>query len=91
MTASNRPGVAFWATVVVVAVLVLYPLSWGPACWIRGCLGNAPWALQTYWLIYDPIYWLDQRSPECVQNATTWYCGLLYPDGPGHRRTRGRP
>src|SRR5262245_50887509 len=30
---NKRPGVAFWATVVAVVVLV-YPLSFGPACWI---------------------------------------------------------
>jgi len=29
----KKPGVAFWATVVVVMVLVAYPLSFGPACW----------------------------------------------------------
>jgi hypothetical protein len=27
----KKPGVAFWATVVLVAVLVGYPLSFGPA------------------------------------------------------------
>jgi hypothetical protein len=27
----KKPGVAFWATVVVV---VAYPLSFGPACWL---------------------------------------------------------
>jgi hypothetical protein len=30
----ERPGVAFWTTVMVVAVLVAYPLSFGPWCWI---------------------------------------------------------
>jgi hypothetical protein len=34
MTPGKKPGVAFWATAVVVAVLVGYPLSFGPACWI---------------------------------------------------------
>ncbi len=32
MTPSRKqPGMAFWATVVVVAMLVAYPLSMGPA------------------------------------------------------------
>jgi hypothetical protein len=35
MTDRKKPGVAFWATVVVVAVLA-YPLSFGPACWVSG-------------------------------------------------------
>ena len=34
MTDRTKPGVAFWATVVVVAGLVAYPLSFGPACWV---------------------------------------------------------
>ena len=29
----KKPGVAFWATVVVV-VLAAYPVSFGPACWL---------------------------------------------------------
>jgi hypothetical protein len=32
----KKPGVAFWATVGLVVVLVGYPLSFGPACWIVG-------------------------------------------------------
>lgn len=34
MTDRNHPSAAFWATVALVAVLVGYPLSIGPACWI---------------------------------------------------------
>jgi hypothetical protein len=30
----KKPGVAFWATVGLVVVLVGYPLSAGPAMWI---------------------------------------------------------
>jgi hypothetical protein len=36
MTERQKPGVVFWATVALVAVLVGYPLSMGPACWARG-------------------------------------------------------
>src|SRR5262245_26156524 len=32
MTDRKKPGVAFWATVVVVVLLVAYPLSFGPVC-----------------------------------------------------------
>ena len=34
MTARKKPGVALWATVALVVVLVAYPLSFGPACWL---------------------------------------------------------
>ena len=31
----KNPGVAFWASVVLVGILaVAYPLSIGPACWL---------------------------------------------------------
>jgi hypothetical protein len=36
MTDRKKPGIASWATVVVVAVLVGYPLSFGPACRLAG-------------------------------------------------------
>jgi hypothetical protein len=34
MTDRKRPTVGFWITVALVAVLVGYPLSFGPACWL---------------------------------------------------------
>jgi hypothetical protein len=34
MTDRKKPAVAFWATVALVVVLVGYPLSFGPACWL---------------------------------------------------------
>jgi hypothetical protein len=30
----KKPGVAFWSAVVVALLVVGYPLSFGPACWI---------------------------------------------------------
>ncbi len=32
MSDRKKPGVAFWATVALLVVLVWYPLSFGPAC-----------------------------------------------------------
>ena len=46
----KKPGVAFWASVVLVVALVGYPLSFGPAVWLaaRGVIPKSPvkWA---YW------------------------------------------
>jgi len=54
MTSRKKPGVAFWATVMVVVMLVLYPLSFGPACWISNRAGIGSSVVAT---IYRPITW----------------------------------
>jgi hypothetical protein len=49
MTDRKKPGVALWATVVVV-VLALYVLSYGPACWWGPRPNSLPaWARPVYW------------------------------------------
>jgi hypothetical protein len=50
----KKPGVAFWATVVLVAVLVGYPLSFGPACWLTSYTNIGAEAISR---IYRPITW----------------------------------
>jgi hypothetical protein len=34
MTDRKKPTAGFWVTVALVGVLVAYPLSFGPACWL---------------------------------------------------------
>jgi len=53
MTDRKKPGVAFWATVGLVVVLVGYPLNFGPACWV-GCQCNG--ARTTIMIVYRPLY-----------------------------------
>jgi hypothetical protein len=67
----KQPAVAFWATVVV-AVLVLYPLSFGPACWI-----NQRWHTDRRILsaIYRPVLSLASERgylPELLH----WYAAV---------------
>jgi len=73
MTDRKKPGVAFWATVGLVVVLVEYPLSMEPACWIG-------WprylTLDAIARVYQPILWIDQRSPKCVRDGISWYISL---------------
>ena len=52
MTDRKKPGVAFWATVVLVVVLTLYVLSFGPACWITSRMNFGTSAIG---VIYRPI------------------------------------
>ena len=48
----KKPGVAFWATMVVVVALVVYPLSFGPACAL--CDRDLV-AVQSMQSIYRPV------------------------------------
>jgi hypothetical protein len=73
----KKPGVAFWATVVVVGALV-YVISWGPFVWLasRDFLPGPPGDALT--LIYCPVGWMAGHGPEPFQGALTWYFGLCY-------------
>jgi hypothetical protein len=83
LTADHKnPGVAFWATVVVVVALVPYPLSFGPACWWfakhstgwDGCVGTSPPGIapRAYW----PFGWLAENGSRPVHDAIFWYATL---------------
>ena len=67
MTNRKKPGVAFWATVVVVVGLVLYPLSLGPACWTTSHLGTGAWAVS---FLYSPIV---KHSPPPISRILMTY------------------
>ena len=73
----KKPGVAFWATVVVVVALVAYPLSWGPSCWILWRMGMPSWGVESYRRMYGPLLWIYEQSPPWIQHAVQWYCSLL--------------
>jgi hypothetical protein len=68
--------VAFWATVVVV-VLVAYPLSYGPACWLIVHLPRAMGQVLLYVtdIVYLPISRICDHS-EAVNESMNWYAGL---------------
>jgi len=70
----KKPGVALWATVVAVVVLVAYPVSFGPACWI---VSRRPGAVNHRWLpdIYWPIGWWANRST-LAEKATSGFARL---------------
>jgi hypothetical protein len=73
----KKPGVVFWATVVVVVVPLLYVLSFGPACWwfpreVPSFHGNWFVARQ----IYRPFGWLRVNGPAPIAKAVAW-CATL--------------
>ena len=68
----KKPGVAFWATVVVVVALVAYPLSFGPACWmVRRGLISPPIVAH----FYRPILRHSGVLPSGVHQAILTYAG----------------
>jgi hypothetical protein len=74
--ADRKPTPAFWVTVTLVAVLVAYPLSFGPACWAYS-------RKQEWWLpnLYATMGWLMLRSPMSVYRAIEAYGSLGMPFG----------
>jgi hypothetical protein len=66
----KKPGWAFWAVVVVVVMLVVYPLSIGPACWISSRTSIGATAAS---VIYQPMMWVTSRS-ERAEQVLSWYC-----------------
>jgi hypothetical protein len=77
MTDRKKPGVAFWATVVVIALLIGYPLSFGPACWISSRSGTGVSVVNS---AYQPMLGLAFGGPDVIQRGTLWY-GQLLADG----------
>ena len=55
----KKPGVTFWATVVVVVGLIGYPLSFGPACWL---VDRWDATVRPVSFMYWPILWTMRQS-----------------------------
>jgi hypothetical protein len=75
MTDRKKPGVAFWATVVGVAALVGYPLSFGPACWLAFNVSER--FVPVFEIVYAPLAFLAD-STEPTKQALTWYHRLWF-------------
>ena len=69
MTDRKKPTAGFWITVALVAVLIGYPLSIGPAAWAAD---NGYISEPFYVAVYAPLWWLGERSEE-VANFLYWY------------------
>jgi hypothetical protein len=73
----KKPGVAFWATVVVVVALA-YPLSSGPAVWLDiKFLGRSSptWLRATVGKLYVPLAAGLEYGPNCLQQLWADYIG----------------
>jgi hypothetical protein len=68
---NERPASAgFWTTIFVAAALFVYPLSFGPACWITSHAETGETMLSE---IYKPILWIRWNGPEAISEAIDFY------------------
>ncbi len=78
MTSRKKPGMAFWATVVV-AVALLYVLSFGPACWLtaqpwHNVINNDGWDMPPRWMqIYRPFGIILNQGASPLRTAVNWW------------------
>ena len=73
----KKPSVAFWATVVVVVVLVAYSLSFGPACWLCQCVDD-PRFNDGAEFLYRPFALACDQSV-AARSIAFWYDDLWEP------------
>ena len=74
----KKPGVAFWATVVVVVALVAYPLSWGPWCWYAHAVAHDR---KLMWVgFYLPLAKLSWSGPAWISKPYNAYINWWIPD-----------
>ncbi len=62
----------FWCAAALMAALVMYPLTFGPASWFA-CRSYC--ALETVESAYRPILWLGTHN-RIVGKVATWYMAL---------------
>jgi hypothetical protein len=72
MSDRKKPGVAFWATVVI-SGSSLYALLWGPACWIWHHTPAPDWLKKCLDVIYFPMDWLHWCGPDSLSTPLHWY------------------
>ena len=72
MTSRKKPGVAFWATVGLVVVLVGYPLAWGPTSWLLYNVEMSDGAVELVGVLFYPIVRIGESS-RAAASAIEWY------------------
>jgi hypothetical protein len=82
----TKPGLAYWATVVV-AVLLLYPVGFGPACWWLSrpvTLSFVSIKARRAPAIYSPVGWFARRAGTGrIQTVINWYATAGVAKGEG--------
>ena len=88
MTNRKKPGWAFWTTVALVAVMVAYPLSFGPACWWSWHGGmdidyDRDYSSEDFEprapIVYWPLGWMAVNGPAPIGRSICWYATIGAP------------
>ena len=79
MRDDRKPGLMFWTSVMALVLLVGYPLSFGPACWLvsHGFLPH-----RATWIAYRPISMLYNDGPEVTAYPIIWWARVFDPLDP---------
>jgi len=83
-TRKRRRPFIFWAAVVIVSGGVLYPLSFGPACWLdsrRNAEADSTTVSRTLRIFYRPIIEVIARLDNEFSDAVLWYAELFADNG----------
>src|SRR5262245_54850723 len=78
MSDDRKPGLMFWTTMMALVLLVGYPLSFGPACWITSRANVGASAIP---VVYRPLTWaMSPDSHTKMNRVSTWYAKIGAPD-----------
>jgi len=69
----KKPSAGFWIVVAMVAVLVGYPLSFGPACWLTAGQHGRMTPYHPVMMVYVPIGMMIESDP----NGEKWPSKIL--------------
>jgi len=84
MTSRKKPGLAFWATVGLVVVLVGYPLSVAAWGYSNGRWGACPAVHATRWML-APVHLSRSISPPITTNTCDQFYHWFWRLGVEHR------
>jgi hypothetical protein len=76
MTDRKKPGEAFWATVILIGVLLGYPLSFGPAEYVAWRFGDPEWLTGIKDRVYLPLFQVWSWD-ESGYSHPDWYGSYL--------------
>jgi hypothetical protein len=78
MIAGKKSGFAFWAVVAVFGVL-LYPISFGPACWFTARIATPEPVGMVLARFYFPLLRMSANGPAWIRVPLTWWKELGKP------------